>query len=154
LLFIIICCVSCSLIPDTVVWLRSITFIVDPKANNGAPFVCHVVVPYSKDLKDRLVSMDAKAYFNNIGKFEKEYKDSIEVFRFDLIPGKNQENKKIDIKSYTKAQGAYLFAKYSNAGKFMENIGSSATAIIKCQQHKIEVTSNDNLKESLVNNAK
>jgi hypothetical protein len=146
--------VSCGIIPETIVWLKNISFQVDPKANNGSPFVCHVVVPYSKDLKDRLVSMDSKAYFNNIDRIEKEYKDSIEVFKFDLIPGKNQVNKKIDIRSSTKAMGAYLFAKYSTAGKFMESIGSSPVIVVKCQQYKIETVSVNNPMEIFGSNAK
>jgi hypothetical protein len=142
------------MLPDTVVWLKSISFQVDSKANNGSPFVCHVVVPYSKDLKDRLVSMDSKAYFNNIDRLEKEYRDSIEVFKFDLIPGKNQLEKRIDIRSYTKAMGAYLFAKYSTAGKFMESVGASPMVVLRCQQYKIEVLSISNLKEVFGSDAK
>jgi hypothetical protein len=142
------------MLPDTVVWLKSISFQVDPKANNGAPFVCHVVIPYSKDLKDRLMSMDSKAYFNNIDRLEKEYRDSIEVFKFDLIPGKNQLEKRIDVRSYAKAMGAYLFAKYSTAGKFMESVGASPIVVVKCQQYKIEVLSVSNLQEVFSADAK
>lgn len=127
--------------PETVVWLKNITFEVDAKANNGTPFVCHIVVPYSKDLKDRLVSMDSKAYFNNCANLEREYKESIQIFKFDMVPGTNQVAKDIDIKSRTKAMGAYLFAKYGTPGRFMEVINSSPVALVRCLQNNIEVKS-------------
>ncbi len=142
------------MLPDTVVWIKNVSFQVDPKANNGTPFVCHIVIPYSEDLKSRISSMDSKAYFNNIAKLEKEYKDSIEVFKFDMIPGKNQLGKEVSLKSYAKAKGAYLFAKYSSPGKFAENIGASIIVLVKCLPYKIEVMSLNNLNEVFDGDAK
>jgi hypothetical protein len=130
---------SCNLLPNTVVWVRNINFEIDQKANGGKPFVCHVVVPYNDELKELIVSMDSKAYFNKIAKLKKENKDFIEILEFDMIPGKNQINKPIKLKSYAKAKGAYLFAKYEIPGKFMEDIGGTPLATIRCLSHKIEL---------------
>jgi hypothetical protein len=136
---------SCGIIPETVVWLRQVDFEVDPKANNGKPFTCHVVIAYSKDLYDRLQSMDAKGYFSSADTLEKTYKDSIEIFKFDMIPGRSKTDQKIDVKSRTKAKGAFLYAKYLTPGRFSENVGSSGVIAVKLLQSNMEVHHNMNL---------
>ncbi|MDR1034671.1 MAG: hypothetical protein LBL32_01920, partial [Holosporales bacterium] len=105
--------VACGILPDVRVWLRRADFEVDPKANNGEAFECHITVAYSKDVFDRLQGMDARGYFTSVDSLRKTYKDSIEIFSFDIIPGKNKLDQKIKLKSYSKAQGAFIFAKYS-----------------------------------------
>ena len=132
---------ACSLIPDVKVWLNKIDFEVAADANRGDPFVCHIVVPYSKDLYDRLVNMDAQGYFPDSENLQKKYKDSIEVFKFDLVPGKNKLDQKIKLKSYKKAQAAFLFARYSTPGKFAENISDSASWVVRFLPYKMEVVS-------------
>jgi hypothetical protein len=91
--------------------------------------------------------MDSKAYFNAVSKLEAEYKDSIEIFKFDVIPGKDQINKNIKVRSYSKALGAYLFVRYSAQGKFMENIGSAAVLIVKCMPDRIEIVPKNKFKQ-------
>lgn len=133
------------LFPDTKVWLKKVDFQVDPKANKGTAFACHIVVPYTSGLRDRIASMDAQTYFTSIEKMEKEYKDSIQVFRYDMIPSKNKLNQIIDIKSYSKAKGAFLFAKYSAQGKFMEDVGGSVSVVVRFLPYKIEVVEANSL---------
>ncbi|MDR3031258.1 MAG: hypothetical protein LBU35_02640 [Holosporales bacterium] len=127
--------------PDIRVWLRKIDFEVNPDANRGEPFVCHVVVAYSKDLYDRLSGMDAQGYFPNSDSLQKKYKDSIKIFKYDMIPGKNKLDQNIKLRSYRKAQAAFLFARYSTPGKFMENISDSASIVVKFLPYKMEVVS-------------
>ena len=95
-LFIAGTLVACSnLLPSSLVWLRVVDFEVDPQANRGASFVCHITVAYSQDLFDKLSGLkDAKVYFENVSSMRKTYKDNMEIFQYDLIPGKNQINKK------------------------------------------------------------
>jgi hypothetical protein len=130
---------ACDIIPETLVWLNKADFEVDPKANGGKPFVCHIVIAYSKDLYDRLQSMDAKGYFSSATSLEKTYKDSIEIFKFDLIPGKNKTDQSIDLKSRTKAKGAFLYAKYLTPGKFAENVGGARNITVRLLQSNMEV---------------
>jgi hypothetical protein len=127
-----------------------VDFEVDPKANNEQAFECHITIAYSKDLLDRLQGMDAQGYFTSADSLQKTYKDSIEIFSFDMIPGKNKEKQKISLKSYNKALGAFIFAKYSTSGKFAENIGSAKSIVVKFLPHKMEVVSDSTL-ESLTN---
>ena len=136
---------SCDMIPSVTVWLRQVDFEVDPKANNGAPFACHIAVAYSKDLYDKLQGMDSQGYFSTVSSLEKTYKDSIEIFKFDMIPGRNKLNQNISLRSYTKAKGAFLFAKYSSPGKFMENVGTTKTLVVKFLPYKMEVHSDISL---------
>ena len=133
------------MIPNVTVWLRQVDFEVDPKANNGAPFACHIAVAYSKDLYDKLQGMDSQGYFSTVSSLEKTYKDSIEIFKFDMIPGRNKLNQNISLRSYTKAKGAFLFAKYSSQGKFMENVGTTKTLVVKFLPYKMEVHSDISL---------
>lgn len=142
LMFLVIClCVSsCSnIFPDVKVWLVNLNFEVDVKANNGRPFVCHIVVPYSDDLYNRLAGMKASDYFTNSAALKREYKDSIDVVSYDMIPGKNMLDQKLKIKSYTKAKAAFLFARYDNSGVFMENVSSSPSIVVRFLQYKFEV---------------
>lgn len=132
---------------NTRVWLKKVDFQVDPNANKSRAFACHIVVPYSKDLRDRIASMDAQTYFSSINNLEKEYKDSLEIHKYDMIPGKNVLNQIVDIGSYSRAQGAFLFAKYSTQGKFMEDVGGSMSIVVKFLPYKIEVISANSLKE-------
>ncbi|MDR0640520.1 MAG: hypothetical protein LBF65_02205 [Holosporales bacterium] len=131
--------VSCGMLPDVHVWLKQVDFEVDPKANKSEAFECHIVAAYSKDLWDRLQSMDAQGYFTSADSLQKTYKDSIEVFSFDIIPGRNKLGQKINLKSYNKAQGAMIFAKYSTPGKFAENVGSSRSMVVRFLPHKMEI---------------
>ena len=134
---------ACSnVIPTTFVWLRQIDFEVDPQANRGSSFVCHVTVAYSQDLLDKLSGMqDAKVYFEQVNALKKTYKDTIEIFQFDMIPGKNQLNKAINLRSYSKAKGAFVFAKYTTPGKYMENVGMSRTLTVRFLPNKMELHS-------------
>ncbi|MDR0630520.1 MAG: hypothetical protein LBF70_00580 [Holosporales bacterium] len=143
---------GCGLLPEVYVWLNKVDFEVDPHANRRTPFACHIVVAYSRDLKDKLQGMDSRGYFTNIESIEKIYKDSVQIFKFDIIPGKNKLNQKIDIRSRFKAQGAYIFAKYSTPGKFMENVGNSRSLVVRFMPYKMEIVSDmsfDKLKKML-----
>jgi hypothetical protein len=133
------------MLPDVHVWLRKADFEIDPKANKGEAFECHIVVAYSKDLFDRLQGMDATGYFTGADSLKKTYKDSIEVFNFDMIPGRNKLDQKINLKSYTKALGAFIFAKYSTPGRFAENVGSARSIVVRFLPYKMEVISDANL---------
>ena len=131
-----------SVIPTTFVWLHQLDFEVDPQANGGSSFVCHVTVVYSQDLFDKLSGMkDAKVYFEQVNSLKKTYKDTIEIFKFDMIPGKNQLNKAINLRSYSKAKGAFVFAKYTTPGKYMENVGLARTLIVRFLPNKMELHS-------------
>jgi hypothetical protein len=133
--------VSCDIFPTVAVWLRKVDFEVDPNANNGNAFVCHIAVAYSKDLYDKLQGMDAKGYFSSVAALEKTYKDSIEIFKYDMIPGRNKLNQSISLSSYTRAKGAFLFAKYLTPGKFMENVGSARSLTVRFLPYKMETHS-------------
>ena len=139
--FVVIGATSCGLLPNVKVWLKRADFEVAPGANRGAPFACHIVVAYSNDLYERLKGMDAQGYFTGAVLLERTYKDSIEVFKFDMIPGRNQIDKELRLRSYTKAKGAFVFAKYASPGKFMENVGSSPNIVVKFLPYKMEVIS-------------
>ncbi|GHT88555.1 hypothetical protein FACS1894113_1260 [Alphaproteobacteria bacterium] len=144
---------ACSLFPEINVWLRKVDFEVDPGANKGEPFVCHIVVAYSKDLYDALSGMDAQGYFPNADALKKKYKDSIEIFEYDMIPGKNKLEQKIRLRSYRQAKAAFLFARYSTPGKFMENVGTAPSIVVRFLPYKMELISATSL-EALVDKAK
>lgn len=134
------------MLPSCPVWLKRVDFEVDPGANSKRPFRCHITVTYSKDLYDKLQGMtDSKHYFEQVENLKKVYKDSIEIFNFDLVPGKNRIDQKISLTSYTKAKGAFIFAKYETPGKFMESIGMIETLTVRFLPSKMETHSNLNL---------
>jgi hypothetical protein len=134
-------------VPEIKVFLKEVDFEVDPQANRGGAFVCHIVVAYSGDLYMRLQGMDSNGYFTNAESLEKTYKDSIEVFRFDMIPGRDKLARPIKVRSRTKASGAFIFAKYSTPGKFMESIGRARKIVVRFKPNKMEVISGTNLNE-------
>ncbi|MDR1333220.1 MAG: hypothetical protein LBJ69_02330 [Holosporales bacterium] len=136
---------ACGILPETLVWLQEVDFEVDPKANNGNAFSCHIVVACSNDLCMRLQTMDAKGYFQATTSLEKTYKDSIEIFKIDLVPGRDRKGYRVDIKSRTKAKAAFLFAKYLTPGKFMENVGVSNRITVRFLPNKMEVHHNIDL---------
>ena len=136
------------MIPDIKVWLKKVDFEVDPGANNGKNFKCHIVVPHTQDLYDSLQGMDAQSYFTKAADIENKYKDSVEIFKYDMITGKNQLNNDVKI-SYTKAKGAFVFAEYLTPGKFAENIGSSPMILVKFLPYKMEVKSGMNLDSAI-----
>jgi hypothetical protein len=149
----VLCVAACGLIPETRVFLREIDFEVEPEANKREAFVCHVVVAYSGDLYARLQGMDSNGYFTGVESLEKVYKDSIEIFRFDMIPGRDKLKQVIDVRSRTKSHGAFIFAKYSTPGKFMENIGRSRKLVVQFRPYRMEVTSDmdlDSIREKLM----
>ena len=127
--------------------LRQIDFEVDPQANKGEAFVCHLVVPYSIDLDQRLRGMDAQTYFTQLTDLQKTYKDTLEIFRYDLIPGKNKLNQKVEPRSRFRAKGAYVFAKYSSPGRFAERIGLYNKILVQFSSHKMELQNDFNLKK-------
>lgn len=142
------------MIPNTSVWLKNVSFQVDSQANGGAPFVCHIVVPYSKDFYDRVSAMDVKSYFNSdISKLNESSSD-VQIFKYDLIPGKNIIGKTVNIRSHTKAMGAFLFAKYSRPGKFTLKVGSSAILVVKCSSNNIQAVTTSNIAEIFGSDAK
>ncbi|MDR0744557.1 MAG: hypothetical protein LBE97_01210 [Holosporales bacterium] len=144
---------ACNFLPDVKVWLKKVDFEVAPDANKGEPFPCHIVIAYSQDLHDRLSGMDAQGYFPNYEAMQKKFKDSIEIFKYDMIPGKNKLDQKIKLKSYKKAISAFLFARYSTPGKFMENIGDAASLVVRFLPYKMEVISESSL-DAVLNKGK
>lgn len=139
--------ISCGTFSDAIVWVKTISFQVNQNANGGTPFVCHVVIPYQKDMDDKISAMDAKAYFNDDISKSQESNPNIQIFKFDLIPGKNVVGKKVKVKSYSKARGAYLFVKYSKPGKFTANISASSTPVVKCTINSIQILNPQNLSD-------
>jgi hypothetical protein len=130
---------ACSIIPERNVYLNRVDFEVAAEANNGKAFTSHVVVAYSQDLMDKLQSMEAAGYFSVADSLSKTYKDSIEIHQFDLVPGRNKLDQEISVRSRTAAKGAFLFAKYLQPGKFMENVGSSWKITVRFLPYKMEV---------------
>ena len=145
-----------GIIPSSLVWLRKVDFMVDPQANRGHSFACHIVVGYSQDLADKLAGMaDAKAYFTQVNSLVRTYKDNIQIFKFDLIPGRNRLGQPIKLRSYFKAKGAFIFAKYTTPGKYMENIGLARTLTVLFLPNKMELHSDisfDKLAEKIRRN--
>ena len=139
---------ACNMLPNVPVWLRKVDFEVDPQANRGSSFVCHITVAYSQDLLDKLKGMsDAKVYFEQVESLKKTYKDSIEIFKFDMIPGKNQLDKQIKLRSYIRAKGAFIFAKYTTPGKYMESVGLAKSLTVHFLPNKMELHSDINLEQ-------
>ena len=129
------------------VFLRNVAFEVDPDANNGNAFVCNITVPYSEDLNQRLKSMDAQTYFTQLETLKKTYKDSLEIFTYDIIPGKNKRSKKIEPRSRFKAKGAYIFAKYCSPGKYAETIGLYPKLLVQMKKDRMELKYDFKLKD-------
>ena len=75
------------------------------------------------------------------------YKDAIEIFQFDIIPGKNQIGRKINLRSYSRAKGAFVYAKYTTPGKYMENIGLARTLTVRFLPNKMELHSDMSLEK-------
>ena len=129
------------------VFLRNVAFEVDPDANNGSAFVCNIAVPYSEDLNQRLKSMDAQTYFTQLETLKKTYKDSLEIFTYDIIPGKNKLSKKVEPRSRFKAKGAYIFAKYSSPGRYSETIGLYPKLLAKMKRDRMDIQYDFDLKD-------
>ena len=124
--------------------------MVDSQANKSRSFSCHIAVAYSQDLVDKLAGMaDAKTYFNQVNTLIKTYKDNIQIFKFDLIPGRNKLEQPIKLRSYFKAKGAFIFAKYTTPGKYMENIGLARTLTVLFLPSKMELHSDISLESWL-----
>jgi hypothetical protein len=77
----------------------------------------------------------------------KTWFSKLEVFRFDMIPGRDKLARPIKVRSRTKASGAFIFAKYSTPGKFMESIGRARKVVVRFKPNKWEVLSGTNLNE-------
>ena len=129
------------------VLIKHIDFEVDPKANKGEAFACHLVVPYSTELSSRLKGMDSQTYFSQLPELQKTYKDTLEIFKYDLIPGKNKQNQRVEPRSRIKGRGAFLFAKYSTQGRFAESIGLAKKIVVEMQPYKMTVQYNTTLKK-------
>ncbi len=121
------------------VYIRNVAFEVDHDANRGSAFVCNITIPYSEDLNQRLKNMDAQSYFTQLEELKRTYKDSIEIFTYDIIPGKNKTSKKIEPRSRFKAKGAYIFAKYSSPGRYSETIGLYPKLLVHMRQDRMEL---------------
>ena len=132
---------SCSLFKYIHVLLHSVSFDVDTDANLGShrAFSCHVVIAYTEDMNKQIAGMDAKSYFNNVPKFERDYVDVVQIVKFDLMPGQTLFDQKIDIKSRFRAKGAYVVAKYQGNGNTKATIGKMPVIIVKCKRNGIEI---------------
>ncbi len=143
---------GCNVIPSVAVWLKKVDFEVSSDANKGSSFVCHIVAVYASDLKDKIQGMDSQSYFSQVNSLLKTHKDSLEIFRYDLIPGKNKLNQAINLRSYSNAKAVYVFAKYTTPGNFMENLGMAHNVVIRFLPYKMEVHKDigfDSLKKNL-----
>jgi hypothetical protein len=139
--------VACSIPKKADVWLKRINLIADEDANGGTPFVCHVVIALDAAIKEQILALDSASYFNKVEKLETDRKDVLQIFKFDIIPGRDQLNKPIKVKSYSKATGAYLFAKYSAKGNFFGNVGEGVVMTVTFQNSKIKVETEKDKKE-------
>ncbi len=135
---VIICICGCSSL-ERKVFVKRIDFEVDAKANKGNPFVCHIAVPYSSDLVVKLHGMDAQTYFTQLSELQRLYKDKLEIFSYDIIPGKSRLKEKVEPRSRTKAFGAYIFAKYTINGKFAERLGLNKKILVKFEEYKMTI---------------
>ena len=96
---------------------------------------------FGYDMNKQIAGMDARSYFNNVQKFERDYVDAVQIIKFDLMPGQTIYNKKIDIKSRFRAKGAYVIAKYQGNGNTKASVGKMPVVIVKCRKNGIEVLS-------------
>lgn len=119
------------------VYLHSVAFEVDYDANSGDAFVCNIAIPYSDDLNNRLRSMDAQTYFTQLEDLKTTYKDSLEIFTYDIIPGKNKLSKRVEPRSRFKAKGAYIFAKYSSPGRYSETIALYPKLLVQMKRDRM-----------------
>jgi predicted component of type VI protein secretion system len=136
---------ACISLPERKVYIRRVDFEVAADANNGKPFVCHIVIARSHDLLTKLQAMDAPGYFSVADSLSKTYKDAIEVFKYDLIPGRNKLEQDVDVKARTAARGAFLFAKYLQPGRYHEAVGETKKVTVRFLSHKMEVHSDIDL---------
>lgn len=128
------------------VLLKSVDFEVPPDANQSTPFVCHIAVSYKEDIDQILQGLNSKDYFSKMNELKNKYKNSLVYFSYDLIPGKNKINQKIQLDNRKKALGAYIFAKYINDGKFAEHLDSCKKILVQFSEYNMVLQNNETLK--------
>ena len=134
---------SCELFKYINVLLKNVSFDVDTDANGNdqRAFSCHVVITYTEEMDKQIAGISANVYFNSVQKLERDYKDAVQIIKFDLMPGKSKLNQSIDVTSRFRAKGAYVIARYQNNGNTKANIGHMPIVIVKCKRNGIDVIS-------------
>lgn len=139
--FLIMSLTSCSSSgPEEKIRLSRVSFVADANANSGTPFQVHIVAAYNDTVLSQLRGMSHTAYFNNVSDLERDNRGSLQIFKYDIVPGTRRGPIETKLNSYSKARGVFVFAKYNAQGRFMENIGTSYSAVVKFMANSMSVT--------------
>jgi hypothetical protein len=112
------------------VWLQEVRFTQgsnDPKnagpINGNSPVLVHIVIFYGEDAFKQLGALNADEYFRRAEQIERDYRSTIQIFKFEIPPG-------VDIgRGYILPDSAEgiacgVFARYGTPGAHRYNIGS------------------------------
>lgn len=105
------------------VWIEKLVFDVKEGVNNNAPVAVHLVVAYTDEVNGKLAKLAADKYFEDQKQMEKDYKDAVDFFKFEITPGQRMPDQNVTL-SHTNGLGGYIFARYSSPGPHRASISS------------------------------
>jgi hypothetical protein len=97
----------------TSVWLEKV--IINPVAqmNDTSPIKLDIVVCYNKDLLSKINVLDSNTYFQKKTQLVRDYKNMMDVFSMDVLPGVKRE---VPIQlSQMVGVGGVIFARYDQS---------------------------------------
>ena len=122
------CCPSIPFEKPKGITLEAITIMAAPCANHNAPTTLDLAIVYDQTLSDALHKMQAEEYFSRIEQLRYDNRDLIYIWRWEITPGEIIRNFSPPANK-DKAWGAFVFARYPNAGDHRASLGSEMKAV-------------------------
>lgn len=139
LFMLFISCNKICLITPSKVWLEKISWSAHKDANEGMPVKVHLIYFYDEEYMKKITDKESSDYFENYETLKQDFGNKVELYEFDVVPGRAQDNIKIKPQKCD-AKGAIIFARYNSSKKSQRyNIGEDSEVRLIFKKDTIEI---------------
>ena len=97
--------------------LEEIVFSVEEDLNNRGAVRVHLVLVYTKELKERFTSLDSRKYFEDFEQIIKDNPDKIKILEWKICAERRTFSwKKSDESAFAPPKAAFVFVSYNTLG--------------------------------------
>ena len=115
----------------------SVSLQVDSDANQTSATAVDLIAVYDENLLKTVMAMNAEKYFESIQQIKRDFPQAIEVFHWEVVPGRSVNFEKLRYKK-TSPLGAVIFARFIAPGDHRKVIGTQENLVIHLMRDGFE----------------
>lgn len=105
------------------VWLQEVRFNQVGVINGNSPVMVHVIIFYDEASYKTIGALNSDQYFQQADQIERDYRATIEVYKYEIPPGVKMDPQCISPRS-AMGKACGIFARYATPGAHRYNVGS------------------------------